>query len=216
MGALSAMSAHDVAPFDYAVAARGLEGPVSGDHFVAKPNARGMLVAVIDGLGHGRAAAQAAAAAATVLEAQPDEPLLRLVKRCHEALGTNARGVAMTLTALDAGKCELDWVAVGNVDAVLLRLGEDGLREKTYVLARGGIVGHRLPPLRSTTLPLLPGDLIILATDGIRAGFERSIELAAPPQQIADRILAQHGKGTDDALVLVGRWGAAPAARSRS
>jgi phosphoserine phosphatase RsbX len=120
--------------------------------------------------------------------------------------------VAMTLTAFDARKGELDWVAVGNVDAVLLRAGEDGLREKTYVLARGGIVGYRLPPLRSATLSLLPDDLIILATDGIRGGFERAIDLGAPPQQIADQILAQHGRSTDDALVLVGRWRAADVA----
>src|SRR5260370_4461868 len=99
---------------DYAAATRGLEGPVSGDHFVVRPNARGMRVAVIDGLGHGPAAAGAAAAAAAVLEAQPDAPVLRLVKDCHDALRSNARGVAMTLTTFDVGKCQMDWVAVGN------------------------------------------------------------------------------------------------------
>jgi negative regulator of sigma-B (phosphoserine phosphatase) len=203
---LSAVSEHEGALLDYAVAARGLEGAVSGDKFLAKPNPRGMLVAVVDGLGHGPAAASAAAAAVAVLEAQLDQPILGLVELCHRTLSRDARGVAMTLAALDALRHELDWVAVGNVDGVLLRTGEDGLRKKAYVLPRGGIIGHRLPPLRASTLPLLPDDLLILATDGIRPGFERVVDLAASPRQIADLILERGGRSTDDALVLVGRW----------
>jgi hypothetical protein len=48
--------------------------------------------------------------------------------------------------------------------------------------------------------------LLIFATDGVREGFERGISLDTHPQETADRILAQCGKATDDALVLVARW----------
>jgi hypothetical protein len=50
------------------------------------------------------------------------------------------------------------------------------------------------------------GDTLILATDGIDQGFagDPGIALAAPPT--AERILADHGKETDDALVLVVRY----------
>jgi hypothetical protein len=54
------------------------------------------------------------------------------------------------------------------------------------------------------------GDLFVTKPNA-RGG----LDLATPLQQIADRILAQHGKGADDELVLVGRWGAAHAARPR-
>jgi hypothetical protein len=40
----------------------------------------------------------------------------------------------------------------------------------------------------------------------VREGFERGISLDTRPQETADRILAQYGKATDDALVLVARW----------
>jgi hypothetical protein len=53
--------------------------------------------------------------------------------------------------------------------------------------------------------PICPGDLLVLATDGIRAGFAQGLALGDPPQQIADGILARHLKGNDDALVLVAR-----------
>jgi hypothetical protein len=37
-------------------------------------------------------------------------------------------------------------------------------------------------------------------------GFMEHLTLSDPPQQMADRILEQHGKTTDDALVMVARY----------
>jgi len=50
------------------------------------------------------------------------------------------------------------------------------------------------------------GDLLILATDGISVGFDRELNGLERPQELADRILARHGKRTDDATVLVARF----------
>jgi hypothetical protein len=50
------------------------------------------------------------------------------------------------------------------------------------------------------------GDLVLLATDGIEVGFLGNLRSAGSPQELADRILAKHTTGTDDALVLVGRY----------
>jgi len=53
---------------EWAVGARALEGePVSGDLHVVTPFPGGVLVAVMDGLGHGTEAAAAAEAAAEIL-----------------------------------------------------------------------------------------------------------------------------------------------------
>ena len=43
----------------------------------------GALVAAIDGLGHGGEAADAAAAAAEVLSAHPDDDPAHLIEACH-------------------------------------------------------------------------------------------------------------------------------------
>jgi negative regulator of sigma-B (phosphoserine phosphatase) len=45
-----------------------------------------------------------------------------------------------------------------------------------------------------------------MATDGIDTSFEAEIHLNEKPQQMADRILSEHFKGNDDALVLVARY----------
>jgi hypothetical protein len=78
-------------------------------------------------------------------------------------------------------------------------------------MLRSGLVGLQLPALQPTVMALARGDLLILATDGIRAGYEAGLNLGELPQRIADRILKQYFKGTDDGLVLVARYvGVAP------
>ena len=71
---------------------------------------------------------------------------------------------------------------------------------------RSGVVGRRLPSLELSRLTVVRGDTLILATDGIDQRFagDPGIATAAPPT--AERILADHGKETDDALVLVVRY----------
>jgi phosphoserine phosphatase RsbX len=51
-----------------------------------------------------------------------------------------------------------------------------------------------------------PGDILILTTDGIRAGYVDGLEHVGDTQALADRILGQYAKGGDDALVLVARY----------
>ena len=79
------------------------------------------------------------------------------------------------------------------------------------LITRGGVVGYQIPTLRETEISVNRGDTLILGTDGMGGGFMEHLTLSDPPQQMADRILEQHGKTTDDALVMVARYlGEAP------
>src|SRR5206468_7024586 len=89
---------------------------------------------------------------------------------------------------------------------VLLRANRPAKTAPERVLMRGGIVGYELPELRSSTLSVSTGDLLIFATDGIRDGFANGLDHGDTPQHLADDILERHFKGTDDALVLVVRY----------
>jgi hypothetical protein len=198
----------DPAFLEWAAAGVAVDGVESGDLHVVAEHARGALLAVIDGLGHGPEAAAAAREGAAVLRAHSLLPLEELFERCHEAM-RQTRGAVMTLVALDAKSSSIDWCGVGNVDAVLLR-AESGRRPEA-IASRGGVVGYRLPPLSVKRLPVANRDLLVLATDGIRSGFAEAIDLDGEPQFIADGVLAGYAKGTDDALVLVARYtGAVP------
>ena len=74
------------------------------------------------------------------------------------------------------------------------------------LLLRPGVLGDRLPRLSASVIPVSAGDVLIFATDGLREGFAAHSNLRDSPQQIADRILDQYGRETDDALVLVARY----------
>jgi phosphoserine phosphatase RsbX len=176
----------------------------SGDIHLIVPHPGGVLVAAIDGLGHGVEAAEAARTARSTLEEHPGADLTDLFVSAHSALA-RSRGVVMSLVAFAPGGT-LTWLGVGNVEGTLVRADERPVRRADSILLLGGVVGYQLPRLRPSTLAVEPGDLLILATDGIAAGYLPQLDPAADPKTLADRILAGYGKGGDDALVLVARY----------
>ena len=180
-------------------------GQESGDFHVVVPFDGGVLVAVIDGLGHGPEAADAARAAARVLEGHVGEPVLALVARCHEEL-RRTRGAVMSLASFDARDSSMTAVGVGNVEVVLLRANPRAARPHEAILGRGGIVGYQLPPLRATALSVARDDTLIMTTDGIRSGFTTGLDVTRDPKELAASILAGYRTGSDDALVLVVRY----------
>jgi negative regulator of sigma-B (phosphoserine phosphatase) len=194
---------------EWAVAGVPLEaGTESGDLHVVAPFDDGVLVGAIDGLGHGPEAAEAARAAALVLEAHADEPLLRLFERCHEAL-RKTRGAVITLASFHGCSGEMTWMGVGNVEGMLLRA--DRAKAIEAAPLRGGIVGLRLPAPRDSSVFVVPGDMLILATDGIRGGFTSGLDRSACAASLAETILSDHRKSSDDATVVVARYlGLAP------
>ncbi|WP_420475676.1 SpoIIE family protein phosphatase [Noviherbaspirillum sp. ST9] len=190
---------------NYWVAERPIPGQnESGDQFLVAHYPGGVLVAVVDGLGHGDLASLAAKQAVATLAAQPDDPVQVLMQRCHEAL-RKTRGAVVTLASFEASSESMTWLAVGNVEAVLRRSSKP--RGKSIaILPRGGIVGDRLPPLNPATLAVFPGDLLLLATDGIASNFLREVDRMEQPRQLINHIFAQHAKNTDDALILGVQW----------
>src|SRR2546427_9658051 len=77
---------------EWGVASLALPGEAeSGDRHLVKPVGTGVLVAVVDGLGHGIEAASAAKAAVAALERHASESPVPLLERRHPAL-KGARG----------------------------------------------------------------------------------------------------------------------------
>lgn len=187
---------------DYWIATRPMPGQSeSGDQHLIAPFPGGVLIAAVDGLGHGEEAALAARAAIAVLAAHAGEPVAALVRYCHEAL-RRTRGAVMSIASCLGADSSMTWIGVGNVEGILLRA--DGGRSS--LLPRGGIVGDRLPTLLPATLPLHCGDLLLLATDGIHSAFLRDLCYTGHPHELVHRIFIEHGRHTDDALLVGARW----------
>jgi len=177
----------------------------SGDRYIVRPLPAGVLVAVVDGLGHGDEAAAAAKSAVAWLEYHAHESVITLMKRCHESLRAT-RGVVMSLASFNGLDETITWLGVGNVEGTLVRVDPDARPTSESLLLRGGVIGRQLPPLRASIIPVMRGDTLLFYTDGVRPPSLEELALGSPPQQIADRILADYAKGTDDALVVVTRF----------
>jgi negative regulator of sigma-B (phosphoserine phosphatase) len=175
----------------------------SGDLAVFVPTAAGALCCVIDGLGHGPEAADAAELCAAVVRSSAHLPAVELMAKCHTAL-LATRGVVMTAAWFDLERSTLSWAGVGNVDARLVRSGPSPREDVALVF--GGVIGYRMPNVRAATMPLERGDVLVMITDGIDAAISPALTGGGAAQTMADRILAMHGKGTDDALAVVVRY----------
>jgi negative regulator of sigma-B (phosphoserine phosphatase) len=189
---------------EWSVATAVMPGEIeSGDRHVVCPFSDGVLVAVIDGLGHGVEAAAAARVAAGVLEKHAGGPVTALVERCHDSL-RSTRGVTLSLATISARACVLTWAGVGNVEG-LLRRAHPGLPDEKLLL-RNGVVGSHVPPLRARVIALQRDDLLVFTTDGVAHDVARTLPLRGTLQAIANGALARGNKGVDDALVLLVRY----------
>lgn len=194
------------ATIDWGQAALAMPGQTrSGDRCVIAIADGAALMAVIDGIGHGEEAAAAANTAALVLETSPHESLRTLFDRCHAQLRAT-RGAAMTVARFESRRRTLDWLGTGNVKTVLLRRSAHGVT-CTDLLTYSGVVGAQVTKRAASKTDVTPGDVLILATDGIDRKFIDAIRYDEAPQTQADRLLAAYRSPTDDALVLVARLG---------
>jgi negative regulator of sigma-B (phosphoserine phosphatase) len=193
-------------PVLWGTAGRTMAGEsISGDQAVVRDLLDGgMLLAVLDGAGHGSAAAEAAEAGRAILERHAGLPLVRLFRSCHDGL-RGTRGCAMSAVVLNAAGDRLSWIGIGNVEAVVWRPDPRALPRQEHLLLRGGLVGCQMPIPFEASQPVRPGDLIALATDGVRGDFTPLLNNYDPPQRIAERIVERHATAQDDALVLVAR-----------
>ncbi|HKX12295.1 MAG TPA: SpoIIE family protein phosphatase [bacterium] len=194
------------ANLEWAFATEALSGEVDcGDHGVVQPFDGGILLGVIDGIGHGKEASAAALVAAELLKLRPRDSVISLVQLIHDRLRTT-RGVVMTLASLNCRDNTLTWIGVGNVAGTLHSRNSDGALSAESVVLRGGMIGVQLPPLRAEVLPLRKGSLLIFATDGVYGGVSVGVNMQGPVREICERMMREYSKGQDDALVLAARY----------
>jgi serine/threonine protein phosphatase PrpC len=169
-------------------------------------------MAVADGLGHGEEAAEAARTALQTIRQNPRLSIISLLERIHEEL-RETRGVVLSVAILNFADNTLTWAGVGNVEGVVVSNGGSQGPQQVALLRQVGVLGHRMASLRASIITVGPGDLLILATDGIRTDFTEHLNFCREdrPQYIADHILAHSQREWDDALVLVARYKDEPA-----
>ncbi|MCA2242146.1 MULTISPECIES: SpoIIE family protein phosphatase [Mycobacterium] len=183
-------------PSEYTSGDRGIAVDIGGE---------AVLFGLVDGLGHGPAAAEAALRAIDAVKRNSSERLEVLIELCHRLL-TGTRGVAMTLARVDFAANTLEWTGVGNVTADLVAKAPSGIQVRSSARLTGGIVGYRIPEIRpAQAVSIRPGDLLVMSTDGIGEDYLEHLDFSAHAVAIAEEILGKHAKESDDAMVLTAR-----------
>src|SRR5262245_43830921 len=145
----------------------------SGDEFCIRLFEHRTMIAVLDGLGHGAAAASVAREGVRLLEQAVTPDVVRLVYECHAGL-RGSRGMVMSLAMFDSRKNTMTWIGVGNVSGTLRSPRSSG---RETLLMRGGLIGNALPRLRASVVPVVAGDTLIFTTDGVEPGIEDRLVL---------------------------------------
>ena len=176
----------------------------SGDQVFVRADEAGAVVALVDAVGHGTAAAGTGLRVVRVLgdifDRQPDADLGSALTALHADM-TGGRGASITLARYEAATGSLAVVAVGNTVARVIGPG----RSKS-LLSRDGNLGHILPSPRLETSRLVPGGMLLIYSDGVKSQFDFEAlpqRHTAPPDALARTILDHHGKDHDDSSVLI-------------
>jgi hypothetical protein len=192
-----------------AIAAGGYSRPLPGfvecgDTFLIelleREPAGALLVAVVDGLGHGNEAGVAAHAAARTVLGHRELPLDDILRHCDQQLHPT-RGAAMALLRLEAdGRGE--FCGIGNIDVQSLAGKPAGL------FCLPGIVGHSLRVVRTMPFTMQSGDIYCLHTDGVSGRGNMRTCLPGAPRTVARCIVDSWGRPHDDATAVVLGYGA--------
>ena len=178
---------------------------VSGDHALWMWSEEALVVGVVDGLGHGPEAREAADRAIDLMRERPLLAPEHILDHCDAGL-KGTRGAAMGIVRLERRSGGLSHACVGNIATRVCRPGQvDALGCSPGVL---GIPRQQARISRSESW-LRPGELLVLHTDGLssRTTIDDPVLLRHHPLVVAHELVRRFAKNHDDALVLVARAG---------
>lgn len=179
----------------------------SGDGWTSVTVGSRTAVCVVDGLGHGPIAAEAAAAGRSAFLGAAAGTPAEMLEALHRALRPT-RGAAVAVAVADSGAGLVRFAGVGNVGGAILRPG--GQRS---MVSHNGIVGHQMHRVREFEYPWPLGSSMVLYTDGIRSQWRIDSYpgvLQHDPAILCALLYRDYSRGRDDTTAVACRAGVPP------
>ncbi|HEY6186096.1 MAG TPA: ATP-binding protein [Pyrinomonadaceae bacterium] len=175
---------------------------VNGDAYYIARRGERELLAVIDGLGHGQGAKEAADVACDTLDDWMGERPDELLAAAHDALRAT-RGAVMGIVVIDHQSEVFQYAGVGNIAVRVF-----GTQERISLVSTNGTLGLRLGSIRLWTHPWAEGATLFMASDGLSEAWDIQSYpglLKRSPQLMAGILMRDYGREADDATVLVAK-----------
>ncbi len=183
----------------YGVVNLALEGEIDcGDGWSILENSEGVSVFLIDGLGHGTFAAEAAQAGIGAFAANPFIAPNEILAHANAAM-SRTRGGAGACARIVGDK--VSYAGVGNISGALVGDGKS-----QGLVSNNGTLGSNKRTNQQFEYRRTPGAVLAMHSDGISARWDlksRGDLLARHPAIVAATIYRDHARGRDDATVVV-------------
>jgi len=174
-----------------------------GDAGIIKEFDNKIFAAVVDVLGHGQNAYQLTLVMEKFLEKNYRENLTGILRGLHEHIKGSV-GAAAILCLLDLDSGQLEYTGIGNLTIRIF--GKNNKR----LLPGEGVIGYIMSTPKADMVTLVPGDILLVHSDGIKAHFEAADYPGIHRQtarEIAEGVLNRFNKGIDDAICFVLNYG---------
>ena len=174
---------------------------VCGDGWSVRQTRDRAMLLLVDGLGHGPSAAEAADRAVTTFADAPERSPVETVSMLHEALRTT-RGAAIGVAEVQRTNegAFVTFCGVGNTVATIV--GASGTKA---LPSMNGTAGLTLPSAKTFTAPWSVGDTLVMHSDGIATRWRLDAYPAIRQHDPAITAAVLHrdfSRGRDDATVL--------------
>lgn len=176
----------------------------SGDMTFIERGASKLRLAVIDGLGHGPAAREAAQRAVLALQGQLGLSLEDAILKAHQSVATT-RGATLGLVDVDLEAKLVRATTIGNIRVVMF-FGPGRLWSPCgtdAVLGHGRGTFHGRLDIRVEQHPLPPDALLALFSDGLQSQLRLPWQRPPELEELALQLFSTYAVATDDATLLL-------------
>lgn len=175
---------------------------VCGDGWGVKQTAESVLLMVVDGLGHGVLAAEAAEEAQRIFRQSRGDSPAPILQDSHDAL-KKTRGAAVAVASLNLEKQVLSYAGVGNIAASIITPGSS-----RGMASHNGTVGHHLQRIQEFAFPWSSNSILVMHSDGLRSAWDLNSYpgiWSKHPGLIAGILYRDFYRDRDDVTVLVAK-----------
>jgi len=175
---------------------------VIGDGWGVRQFANCAIFMVVDGLGHGPLAAEAAREAERIVSVISEATPNAILRDCHDAL-KKTRGAAMACAVVDWEQQVLHYAGVGNIVAAVV--SPEGSRS---LPSNNGTLGHLVHNIHEFSYPWNTDSILIMHSDGVNTRWNLNDYPGIQNKQpalIAGLLYRDFVRGRDDSTVLVAK-----------
>lgn len=173
---------------------------MSGDAWACHQTRERTVVLLVDGLGHGREAAEAAVEAVATFGKHVQRTPGEILSYIHDAMRKTRGGVA-AISEIHTDEATLTYAGVGNISAVLMSKGAS-----KSLVSHNGTLGVATPKIQEFRVSWPDDGILVMHSDGLLSRWELSSYaglLSRHPAVIGAALIRDFRRQRDDASVVV-------------